>query len=111
MTRTGLVPIFLFLAGLPLQAFAPASVLAQETFKCRDKAGGVVYSNERCEKQGLRDGGPVRERLTTMPATSPTGNPPAAKGARPARKDEAEDATRTPPRIQPINPLIEKIAK
>ena len=56
---------------------APAQ--AADSYKCKDARGGIVYSNETCEKQGLRDAGPVRERLTTMPAVSPTGKPPPSK--------------------------------
>ncbi|MGE5639523.1 MAG: DUF4124 domain-containing protein [Clostridia bacterium] len=47
------------LAVLPLCASA-------QTYKCKDGAGAVTYSNEACEKQGLKDAGKVRERLTTM---------------------------------------------
>jgi hypothetical protein len=50
----------LLLALLPLCA-------AAQTYKCKDKSGGITYSSETCEKQGLKDAGPVRERLTTMP--------------------------------------------
>ncbi len=49
----------LLLALLPLCA-------ASQTYKCKDQAGSVTYSNETCEKQGLKDAGKVRERLTTM---------------------------------------------
>src|SRR5438105_4846277 len=89
-----------------LLASAPAHA---ETYKCTDKRGAITYSNEKCEKQGLQDAGPVRERLTTMPETSPTGRPATAK---PAPKAEDDDERR-PPRgnLTPINPLMEKLAK
>lgn len=61
---------------------------AADAYKCKDARGGIVYSNETCEKQGLVDGGPVRERLTTMPAVSPTGKPPPKEEKRRDEKDE-----------------------
>ena len=106
MRKIGSVPICLMLA------LVPACSYAQETFKCRESSGSIVYSNVKCDKQGLKDAGPVRDRLTTLPATSPTGQPAAAKDARPpARKDDDAENKRPAPKIQAVNPLIEKLAK
>jgi hypothetical protein len=65
---------------------APAQ--AADSYKCKDARGGIVNSNETCEKQGLMDAGPVRERLTTMPSVSPTGRPPAKEDKKRTEKDE-----------------------
>ncbi len=50
-----------------------------QTYKCRDAGGSLTYSNQTCEKQGLQDAGPVRERLTTMSAPKAAKEKPAAK--------------------------------
>jgi hypothetical protein len=71
-----------------------ASAAEAQTYKCNDKAGAVTYSSEACEKQGLKDAGPVRDRLTTMPETSPTGKPAAKKKDAAAEKREAEKKER-----------------
>jgi len=72
----------------------------------------VTYSSEACEKLGLKDAGPVVDRSTSMPFTSPQ---PAA------RKDSAQesaprprgdaDAGRGGTQITPIVPLLEKLSK
>ena len=66
--------------------FVPLAVAAQ-TYKCKDAAGKLTYSNETCEKQGLKDAGEVRERLSNMPASE--------LQARPAKKDSPK-ANREP---------------
>lgn len=71
-----------------LAALATASAEAAESYKCKDARGGILYSNETCEKQGLVDAGPVRERLMTVPATSPTGKPPSKEEKKRSEKDE-----------------------
>ena len=71
-----------------LLACPALDAVAADSYKCKDARGGIVYSNETCEKQGLRDAGPVRERLTTMPSVSPTGKPPAKEEKKRAEKDE-----------------------
>ncbi len=53
------------LLAASLLALLPFCAAAQ-TYKCKDQAGAITYSNEACEKQGLKDAGKVRERLTTM---------------------------------------------
>ena len=40
---------------------------AQTMYKCVDAQKSVTYSNIACEKQGLKDAGPVADRTTTMP--------------------------------------------
>ena len=90
-----------------LVSLLPAAALAQttlpQTYKCVDERRQVTYSNVVCEKQGLRDAGPVADRTTTMPFTEPARKPAAAK---PAAQPE-------PPagQIKPLNPLIEKLVK
>ena len=68
---------------------------AQTMYKCTDAQRRITYSNEACEKQGLKDAGPVADRVTSMPFTEPP--KPAA------RTDRAP--------LKPVNPLIEKLVK
>jgi len=89
-----------------------ASAAAQTMYKCTDARQRVTYSSEACEKLGLKDAGPVVDRSTSMPFTSPQ---PAA------RKDSAQesaprprgdaDAGRGGTQITPIVPLLEKLSK
>lgn len=78
-----------------LLAFAPL-VAAAQTYKCTDPRGAVTYSNESCEKQGLKDAGKVRERLTTMKSDlpvrklSPKKEPEKEPGKKEAEKKETE---------------------
>ena len=45
-----------------------ASASAQTLYKCLDDSRRITYSNVPCEKQGLKDGGAVPDRVTTMPS-------------------------------------------
>jgi hypothetical protein len=67
-----------------------------QTFKCADSRERITYSNERCEKQGLKDAGAVRDRLTVLPGGD----------TKPPAKSEAPQ-----PAAKPINPITEKLAK
>ncbi len=50
-------------------ALCSAGAAAQTTmYKCTDAQGRITYSNEACDKQGLKDAGPVPDRVTTMPS-------------------------------------------
>lgn len=66
--------------------FWAAASLAQATqttptmYKCLDDRRQVTYSNIACDKQGLKDGGPVADRTTSMPFTEP----PKAAPSKPA---------------------------
>ncbi len=72
------------LLALAILIFAPAGALANETFKCLDKAGKVTYSNLACEKLGLRLASVVIERVSVI-ATAGLATPaPAAPRAAPA---------------------------
>jgi len=56
---------------LPWAATGLAQTAAQTTYKCTDDYRRVTYSNVPCEKQGLKDAGPVADRTTSMPFTAP----------------------------------------
>ena len=88
-----------------------AATAAQTMYKCVDDQRRVTYSNVPCEKQGLKDSGPVADRVTTMPFTAPL-KPAAGKDAAkaPGAKDDAE-VGRGGTQIKPVNPLIEKLLK
>jgi hypothetical protein len=70
-----------FLFGLLWAASGAAQTSAPVTYKCMDERRQVTYSNIPCEKQGLKDGGPVADRTTSMPFTAPakTAAPPTVK--------------------------------
>ncbi len=76
-------------ALLVLVFIATAALGAEsQTYKCRDAAGALTYSNQTCEKQGLQDAGPVRDRLTTLPSVKAAKEKPAAKDVE--KKKEAD---------------------
>jgi len=81
-------------------------------YKCLDDQRRITYSNITCEKQGLRDGGPVADRTTSMPFTAP---PKPAAAALPTVKvpvpTNDTEAAGGGARIKPASPLIEKLAK
>ena len=61
-------------------------------YKCTDEQRRITYSNETCEKQGLKDAGPVVDRVTSVPFTEPP--KPAARKDGP--KDVPKDAAKAP---------------
>lgn len=108
---------------LLLSAWAPIGA-AQTMYKCLDDNRRVTYSNVPCDKQGLKDGGAVADRTTTMPlGPLPTPAKPAAKApaSRDAKdgtdskdskgsRDETESMKRGAP-LTPVVPLLEKLSK
>lgn len=74
---------FVFLFGLLWAASGAAQTAASTTttYKCADEQRRITYSNVPCEKQGLRDAGPVADRTTSMPFTAPAKSaaPPTVK--------------------------------
>jgi len=97
---------------LLLWLWAPVGA-AQTMYKCIDAQRRITYSNETCEKQGLKDAGPVADRVTSMPFTAPpkpAARKDSAKAPAPQDKDDA-DAGRGGTQVKPINPLIEKLLK
>jgi cysteine rich repeat protein len=53
------------------------SVQAQQTNKCQDAAGRIVYVDRECEVYGLRSVGPVKDRITIAPGSSSEEKPAA----------------------------------
>ena len=97
-----------------LAALLPFGAAAQ-TYKCKDQVGAVTYSNEACEKQGLKDAGKVRERLTTMqnqPLPVRKLSPPKdeGRGADKGRREESQEGAPAA-RIEPVVPLTRELAK
>ena len=98
-------------ALVALLALCSVSADAQTMFKCTDAQRRITYSNEACDKQGLRDAGKIADRVTTMPFTAP--QKPAARketDTAPASGDDVETVQRGA-RIKPVVPLLEKLAK
>ena len=86
---------------------------AQPTFKCLSGTA-VTYSNTPCDQLGLKSGGQVADRMSTLPAASPAqskpSTPPSGKSQPAASRANEIDM---PPvsTVKPVNPLIEKLAK
>ena len=89
------------LAALAL-AFCAAPAAAQTMFKCVDDRRQVTYSNLACDKQGLKDAGPVSDRTTTMPM-GPLPKP-AAKGAAKDGDGNLPSVQLKPPAQEPATP-------
>ena len=84
-------------AGFLLLWCWAATGLAQTTmYKCTDAQKRITYTNEACEKQGLKDAGQVADRVTSVPFTEPP--KPAARKDGP--KDVPKDAAKAPPEKQ-----------
>jgi hypothetical protein len=93
--------------------FACFPLAAQPLYKCADAAGRITYASERCDKQGLREVGPVRERTTVVPGP-PAARVPDAASKAPAGTGEGArnpDAPAKAATIKPVNPLIERLLK
>jgi hypothetical protein len=94
--------VVLCLAALPLQAAAQSAV------KCVDSGGRITYSNVPCEKQGLKDAGPIADRTTVVKGAQLKPPAKADKG----KGDKADKAEARPgPGVKPVNPLAEQLAK
>ena len=100
----------LAIAGLLSSLVPAASANAQSLYKCADAAGRITYASEACEKQGLKEVGPVRDRTTVVP-----GSPAAKAGAQEARPAEKKagdpDAPGRTATVKPVNPMIEKLLR
>ena len=127
-------------ATLVLLAFGLSDAIAaephkSETYKCRDRAGKITYSNSTCESQGLKSAGPVRDRTTVIPGAARPSEKKRAEPARdrsraapPAERPETngdsrvtdvgepmpvDDAESRPNGavVAPVNPLLRRILK
>ncbi len=81
-------------------------------YKCLD-GQSVTYSNTPCEKLGLKPVGEVADRVTTLPTGAPfatTKAPATQKPAPGVPPGNTIDMPKTST-IQPVNPLVEKLAK
>lgn len=127
-------------ATLVLLAFGLSDAFAaeshkSETYKCRDRAGKITYSNSTCESQGLKSAGPVRDRTTVIPGAARPSEKKRAEPERnrsrvapPAERPETKGDLRATdalepmpvddaePRpngavVAPVNPLLRRILK
>ena len=73
-----------------------AAAPAQTMYKCVDDRRQLTYSNIPCEKQGLKDAGPVADRVTSMPFKEP----PKPEARKEVPKDGPKDAAKAPPEKQ-----------
>jgi hypothetical protein len=100
-------------AWLLVLALWSAAGAAQTMYKCTDAQRRITYSNEACEKLGLKDAGKVPDRVTSMPFAPPprpAASKEAAKAPAPRDKDDA-DVGRGGAQIKPVVPLLEKLLK
>ena len=82
-------------------------------YKCTDAQRRITYSSEACEKLGLKDAGPMADRVTSMPFTEPPksgARKDAAKAPAAKSQDDAE-VSRGGTQVKPVVPLLEKLAK
>jgi len=94
-----------------LALWAAAST-AQTMYKCTDAQRRITYSSEPCDKLGLKDGGPVADRTTSMPFTPPPKPAARSDSAKEAPRPKGDaDVGRGGTQITPIVPLLEKLTK
>ena len=84
---------------------------AQTMYKCVDAQRRVTYSNISCEKQDLKDAGPVAERTTTMPFVPAQKLSPRTEPPKPAATKDDAAGDRSPAQAKPASPPIEKLVK
>jgi len=96
---------------LLLLAFAPGTAGAQTLYKCV-QGTAVTYSSTACETLGLKSGGEIRDRVTTLPLSSAAQRAPAQtqKPGSVQGKDNEIDLPKAST-TKPVNPLVEKLAK
>src|SRR5262249_13675513 len=83
----------------------PLAAPAQTVFKCLDERQRITYPNVAGDKQGLKDGGQVADRPTTLPlpAQKPAPTPAAAPKAEPPKDSESAPGGA---QARPLSPLI-----
>ena len=95
-----------------LAASVPNPVAAQAVFKCLE-GRSITYSSTPCEKLGLKQGGEIQDRVTTMPAPKLA---PAKEGRGPGKKPSTAKSANdvdmpNTSTLKPLNPLSEKLAR
>ena len=89
---------------------AAGGAQSPSTFKCVSAQRAVTYSNIPCEKQGLKDAGPVSERTTTMPFVDPAPKAtPRSEASKPGTAKDEPRGERTI--VKPPSTATEKSAK
>ena len=95
-----------------LMAAASCPAGAQSLYKCvKDKA--VTYSSTPCEQLGLRPGGEIQDRVTTMPLGQPGQKTVPVTRPRSGTASGQENEIELPrtSTLRPVSPLIEKLVK
>lgn len=90
----------------------PCTAMSQAVFKCLE-GRSITYSSTPCAELGLKPGGEIRDRITTVPAvTRPSASSasPLSQKAPAGRTENDVDLPKTST-LKPVNPLIEKLAK
>ena len=65
-------------------AAAAGPAFAQQSYRCADPSGKVVYTERACEAMGLRTEKSIKDLPATAAQGSTTTRPPATAAARPA---------------------------
>jgi uncharacterized protein DUF4124 len=68
---------------------------AAQTYKCRDKAGKVTYTNTQCSELGLKDAGEVPDHINVNPSYLPSA--PGLPSPETAGRAPRAEPPRTPP--------------
>jgi hypothetical protein len=90
----------------------PCTAMSQAVFKCLE-GRSITYSSTPCAELGLKPGGEIRDRVTTVPAVkrpSAAGPSTLSQKAPAGRTENDVDMPKTST-LKPINPLIDKLAK
>lgn len=90
----------------------PCTARSQAVFKCLE-GRSVTYSSTPCAELGLKPGGEIRDRVTTVPAVKrPSATDPStlSQKTQAGRTENEVDMPKTST-LKPINPLIDKLAK
>jgi hypothetical protein len=78
-----------------LAAAAAGPALAQQSYRCVDPSGKVVYTERACEAMGLRTEKSIKDLPATAAQGSTTTRPPAAAATAAARPAPARAETRS----------------
>lgn len=108
MRAFGIVLICLGCLGVGI----PSTATSQAVFKCLE-GRSVTYSSTPCAELGLKPGGEIRDRVTTVPAVarpSASSASPLSQKAPAGRTENDADLSKTST-LKPVNPLIDKLAK
>lgn len=90
----------------------PCTAMGQAVFKCLE-GRSITYSSTPCAELGLKPGGEIKDRVTTVPAVKrqpAADQSPQLQKSPIGRSENDVDLPKTST-LKPVNPLIDKLAK